>query len=82
MLNNMENSKSDTGSRGTNGKTLPLGYKGSAQMSAGVGNIPPGNMYSAEAAQGVGQPATNGLQSQGNSYNSRAALNSQLAPNV
>lgn len=82
MLNNMENSKSDAGSRGTNGKTLPLGYKGSTQMSAGVANLPPGNMYSADATQAAGQPGVNGIQSQGNSYNSRAALNSQLAPNV
>lgn len=48
MMNNIDNSKSDVGSRGTNGKSLPLGYKGSTQMSSGAGNIPAGNMYSSE----------------------------------
>jgi hypothetical protein len=81
-MNNVDNSKSDAGGRGTNGKTLPLGYKGGAQMGLGVANLPAVNMYSAEGSQAAGQTGTNGIQSQGNSYNSRAALNSQLAPNA
>jgi hypothetical protein len=82
VMGNMDNSKSDAGSRGTNGKNMPIAYKGSAQIGSGVANLPSATMYQADPNQAMGQPAMNGIQSQGNSYNSRAALNSQLAPNV
>ena len=40
--------------------------------------MPVGNIYPNDVNQTMGQPTMNGIQSQGNSYNSRAALKSQI----
>lgn len=76
-MGNIDNSKSEA--RVKNG---PIPYKASSQIGAGVASVGAGNGYSAENNPVMTQPVVNGIQSQGNSYNSRAALNSQLGPNA
>lgn len=45
---NIDNSKSDVGSRGTNSKTLPLSYKPGAQVNGMVSNMPGTNIFPSE----------------------------------
>lgn len=47
-----------------------------------MASVGPGNGYAPENNAAMTQQVANGIQSQGNSYNSRAALNSQLGPNA
>lgn len=68
---NNEISKSDVGSRGTTGKNIQASLNGNHSLNQGMNSIQMANAYCQDGPQ-IDQT------SQGNSYNSRAALKSQI----